>query len=159
MSLSDIDLKSSLRHAVKEVFATMLSMEMDDVDDGQRAEANGNRIVGTVSLAGQVLGNVNLHIGEGFAREITAGMLGMTPEEVGSDEEIHDVIGELSNMIGGNLKSKLCDAGLPCNLSIPTITSGKDFQIESKGWAVTEGLLLGHGGHVALIQAFIKPGV
>lgn len=159
MSLAQLDLKASIRTAVLEVFDTMLSMELTDLEDSRDITENGSRIVGTVSLAGDVLGNVNLHVGEAFARCLTAGMLGMALEEVDSEEEIHDVIGELSNMIGGNLKSKLCDAGLPCDLSIPSITSGRDFHIESKGWALNERLVFGHAEHVAMIQAFIKPGV
>jgi len=59
---------------------------------------------------------------------------GMDEDEIEGDEEVHDVVGELSNMIGGDLKSRLCDAGLTCELSIPTITSGKEFQVQPKGW-------------------------
>ena len=68
------------------------------------------------------------------------------------------MIGELSNMIGGDLKSRLCDAGFECELSIPSITSGKDFNIESKGWAVNEAVCFQHGEHIALIEDFIKNG-
>ena len=85
-------------------------------------------------------------------------MLGMELDEVDSDEEVHDVIGELSNMIGGDLKSRLCDAGFTCELSIPSITAGKDFSIESKGWAVNETVCFQFENHIALIEAYIKNG-
>ena len=53
-------------------------------------------------------------------------------EEVG-DPEVNDVIGELCNMIGGTLKSNLCDAGFSCQLSLPAVLRGADLQIETPG--------------------------
>lgn len=156
MDLSTFDLPKFLRGATQEVFDTMLSMAL--VEAQTNAFAETSRIVGSVSLAGSVSGTVNIHVGNTFACRITANMLGMELDEIDSDEEIHDVIGELSNMIGGDLKSRLCDAGFECQLSIPSITSGKDFKIESKGWAVNEIVCFQYEDHVALIEAFIKNG-
>ena len=131
-------------------------MELTEQEDRQFTATS--RVVGAVSLAGGVSGTVNIHVDDTFACLITANMLGMELGEIESDEEIHDVIGELSNMIGGDLKSRLCDAGFTCELSIPSITSGKDFCIESKGWAVKEMVYFQHQEHIALIEAFIKNG-
>jgi CheY-specific phosphatase CheX len=156
MDLAAFDLPSFLRGATQEVFDTMLSMELTEKDHQEFTEAS--RIVGSVSLAGSVSGTVNIHVGDTFASQITANMLGMELDEIDSDEEVHDVIGELSNMIGGDLKSRLCDAGFTCELSIPSITSGKDFSIESKGWAVNEIVYFQYQGHIALVEAFIKNG-
>ncbi|MCD6184766.1 MAG: chemotaxis protein CheX, partial [Deltaproteobacteria bacterium] len=83
-------------------------------------------------------------------------MLGMEVEEIESDEEIYDVIGELSNMIGGDLKSRLCDADLECQLSIPSTTSGSNFRIESKGWIKQERIAFISGEKKALAEVFIK---
>ena len=156
MDLSAFDLPAVLRGATQEVFDTMLSMELAEQENQAFPEAS--RIVGSVSLAGVVSGTVNVHVGHAFACQITSNMLGMEPDEIDSDEEVHDVIGELSNMIGGDLKSRLCDAGLTCELSIPSITSGKDFNIESKGWAVNEIVCFQYQNHIALIEAFLKNG-
>ena len=156
MDLAAFDLPTFLRGATQEVFDTMLSMELSEQD--VQAMAEGNRIVGSVSLAGSASGTVNIHVSDAFACQITANMLGMDLDEIDSDEEVHDVIGELSNMIGGDLKSRLCDAGFTCELSIPSITSGKDFNIESKGWAVKERVCFQFEEHLALIEAYIKNG-
>ena len=156
MDLAAFDLPTFLRGATLEVFDTMLSMGL--VEKGNAGFPEVDRIVGSVSMAGSVSGTVNIHVSSTFASQITANMLGMEPDEIDSDEEVHDVIGELSNMIGGDLKSRLCDAGFECELSIPSITSGKDFNIESKGWAVNEAVCFQHGEHIALIEAFIKNG-
>ena len=156
MDLTAFDLPTFLRGATQEVFDTMLSMALAEKKNTGFTE--GSRIVGSVSLAGTVSGTVNIHVSDVFARRITANMLGMEPDEIDSEEEVHDVIGELSNMIGGDLKSRLCDAGFACELSIPSITSGKDFSIESKGWAVNEVVSFQYEDHIAVIEAFIKNG-
>ena len=156
MDLAAFDLPTFLRGATQEVFDTMLSMELTEQEHQEFTGAS--RIVGSVSLAGSVSGTVNIHVSDIFASQITANMLGMELDEIDSDEEVHDVIGELSNMIGGDLKSHLCDAGFTCELSIPSITSGKDFSIESKGWAVNEIVYFQYQEHIALIEAFIKNG-
>ena len=75
------------------------------------------------------MGSINLHVNGDFAKLITAAMLDMEEDEIEGDEEVHDVVGELSNMIGGDLKSRLCDVGLTCELSIPTITSGRELEL------------------------------
>jgi chemotaxis protein CheX len=156
MDLATFDLPTFLRGATQEVFDTMLSMELTEQD--AQAFSESNRIVGSVSLAGSVSGTVNIHVSDAFANQITANMLGMEVDEIDSEEEVHDVIGELSNMIGGDLKSRLCDAGFVCELSIPSITSGNNFNIESKGWAVKEFVCFQYQEHIALIEAFIKNG-
>ena len=156
MDLATFDLPPFLRGATQEVFDTMVSMELTDQD--AQAFSESNRIVGSVSLAGSVSGTVNIHVSDAFASQITANMLGMEVDEIDSEEEVHDVIGELSNMIGGDLKSRLCDAGFVCELSIPSITSGNNFNIESKGWAVKEFVCFQYQEHIALIEAFIKNG-
>jgi len=158
MELAAFNLPTFLRSATQEVFETMLSMGLQEENAAAALFHDTSRVVGSVSLAGNVSGTVNIHVGDPFAKLITANMLGMDVAEVESEEEIHDVIGELSNMIGGDLKSRLCDAGFACSLSIPSITSGKDFNIESKGWAVNERVIFKFEEHIALIEAFIKNG-
>lgn len=158
--MSDIralDLKGFVTNSVKSVFQTMLSMdiEMDRTLENEESSANGH-IVGTVGFAGAVMGTINLFVSRTFGREMAAAMLGTTVEDIGSDEEVNDVIGEVCNMVGGDLKSRLCDAGLTCSLSIPSVTYGNGFKIESKGWARYEQLGFGTRQHFALLELYVK---
>jgi chemotaxis protein CheX len=155
-SINSLDIKSLITNVVSEVFDTMLSMEVESIDGKPPEPDNGNLIVGSVGFAGAVLGNLNLHVAEEFACRMTAAMLGMETDEIESDEEVHDVIGELCNMICGDLKSRLCDAGLPCELSIPSITSGKEFKIESRGWERNEQYGFRNQNHTALVAVYMK---
>jgi len=156
--LSSLDLKGFITNAVSDVFDTMLSMEVETVAANQSENQNGSHIVGTVSFAGVVMGNLNMHINNEFAREMTAAMLGMETDEIDGDEEVHDVIGEVCNMIGGDLKSRLCDSNLTCELSIPSITSGNEFSIESRGWDRSESYAFRNKQHTAVVEVYIKAG-
>jgi len=156
MNLDALDIKAFTTNAVHEVFKTMLSMEVVPAGDGSPDGFDGTRVVGSVSFAGKVLGNISIHMNEAFARVMTAVMLGMEEEEVQGEEDVNDVIGEMSNMIGGNLKSRLCDAGLRCDLSIPNITCGTSFHIECRNWARHERLDFHYGPHAVAVEVCIK---
>jgi CheY-specific phosphatase CheX len=155
--IHDVDLRSFVTHSMQSVFDTMLSMKLEAEEPPQRESVTtGNHVVGTVGFAGVVMGNVNVFVSREFAREITAAMLGMTVDDIGSDEEVHDVVGEVCNMVGGDLKSRLCDAGLTCSLSIPSITFGNSFRVESKGWDRHELLGFRNSHNSALIEIYVK---
>jgi chemotaxis protein CheX len=157
--IQSIDLKSFVSKATTSVFETMLSMPLAaEAPPNRESVTTGEHVVGTVGLAGTVMGNVSIFVTREFAREMAAAMLGMAAEEVGSDEEVNDVIGEVCNMVGGDLKSRLCDAGFACSLSIPSITSGRSFRIESRGWDRHELLGFRNSHHSALLEVYIKNG-
>lgn len=153
--INTVDLKSYVGNAVNEVFDTMLSMEVEFSDAYAQKTLEGNRIVGSVSFAGELMGSICIHVPSVFAHLMTAAMLGMELDEIQS-EEVNDVIGEVSNMIGGGLKSRFCDSGFDCVLSIPSITSGTDFNIESRDWARHESFAFRHQQHFGFLEVFIK---
>lgn len=152
-----IDLKGFVTNAVRGVFQTMLSMPLE-VEETPAVErlAAGRHIIGTVGFAGAAMGNVSLFVSPEFAREMTAAMLGLSVSEVGGDEEVNDVIGEVCNMVGGDLKSRLCDAGFSCSLSIPSVTYGDNLRTESKGWDRHERFGVRNRRHSALMEVYIK---
>ena len=155
--IQTLDLKGFVIHSVESVFQTMLSMEIE-LENPAVKESIGNNglIVGTVGFAGKIIGNINLFVSRAFGREMASAMLGMTVDEIGSGEEVNDVIGEVCNMVGGEMKSRLCDAGLNCSLSIPSVTYGNDFKIESKGWGQHEQLGFRNRQHSGLLEIYVK---
>lgn len=154
--IQKLDLKSIAVNSTRQVFSTMLSMPIEEAGGIDGQDIAGNRVVGSVSFAGDVMGNIYIHVSGDFAKKMAAAMLGMEPDEIEDDEEVNDVIGEVSNMIGGDMKSRLCDAGFPCQLSIPNITRGSDFKIDSLGWVRHERIGFDRAGDIALIDVYIK---
>lgn len=156
-AIAALDLNGIVDTAIRDVFDTMLSLPIDVLAAPGSDDVEGRRFVGAVSFTGSVIGSIKIQVGHGFASLICADMLGMELDELDGEEDIKDVIGELSNMIGGDLKSRLCDQGLTCELSIPSITSGTDFAVEDMGWLRHERVAFRHAAHTALVDVFIKP--
>jgi chemotaxis protein CheX len=111
----------------------MLSLKAEPAAEFDVNHLTGERVCGTVGLAGEtVTGLVYLHLTSTFGREVAAAMLGMAPGDVIGNVEINDVVGEVTNMIGGGLKSWLCDAGATCVLTAPAVIRGTSFAINAK---------------------------
>ncbi|MFN3534629.1 MAG: chemotaxis protein CheX [Desulfatiglandales bacterium] len=153
-----IDLRSFVTNGVKEVFDKMLSMGIRPVEISPTDTIEGSKVVGSVSFAGAILGSVNIHIPNQLSKVLAAGMLGLSPEDIEGDDEVNDVVGELSNMIGGYLKSRFCDAGFPCELSIPSVTKGSDFRVESLQWDTREKFGFEPDGGRIILEVFLKRG-
>ena len=153
--INKLDLKGFCANSTRSVFHTMLSMAVSAAEADPSMELSGSKVVGCVGFAGDVIGNICVHVSKEFGRVMAAAMMGMEVDEI-EDDEINDVIGEVSNMVGGDMKSKLCDAGFPCVLSIPNVTSGRDFKIESKGWMRHEKIAFQHQEELSMVEVFIK---
>lgn len=131
MPALELDVRGFMTKSVLHVFATMLSIRLDVLPPEEEVTFEGEKVVGSVNFVGKMNGVVHIHVTDVFAKQMTASMLGIKPEQVRSVANIDDAIGELTNMLGGNLKSRLADHGFPCVLSIPSVTRGKDFNIQN----------------------------
>jgi len=137
-SIHTFDVQTKIVDSVREVFDMMLSMDLEFHPQVAQNYMFGDRVLGTINLVGKVMGIVTIQVREKFSRAMTGRMLDIDPDDIQSMDEIKDVIGELLNMIGGNLKSSLCDAGLNCILSTPALTTGKDYNFETKAMSRNE---------------------
>lgn len=79
-----------------------------------------NGTTSSVSVTGAWSGHVVVACSPGAARAVTAALLGMEPDET-TGEDIADAMGELANVIGGNIKSLLDE---PSQLSLPHVVTG-----------------------------------
>lgn len=154
--INSVDISTTVINSVIDVYYTMLSMEIQSIQEVPPDFREDKRTVGTVSFAGDVHGMFNIQVNDNFARIMTAAMLGMEEDEIESEEEVFDVIREMSNIIGGNLKSAFVDVGLSCALSTPAITNGLDFRVESLNIIKTQRFLFNCEGHTIIIDAGIK---
>jgi flagellar motor switch protein FliN len=128
--INGFDIRSRMQEAVREVFDTLLSMQVTLADSDPPDPGGTHRTVGAVYFSGEVTGSFSIEVNTDFARRMTARMLGLELEEVEAEENITDLIAEITNTIGGNLKSALNDQGFSCAISTPFLTSGTDFTIE-----------------------------
>ena len=151
-----LDIISTAGDTLIEMFDTMLSMTLESSDSTQDADLEGHRVVGSVSFAGDVMGTTSILVSRTFARIITSKISDTPLEEVQDDEEIMDIIGEMCNIIGGNLKSGFCDTGLVCAISPPSITVGENFKIETLNMARYERFAFRFYDHDIFLELCVK---
>ena len=128
-SIAPSEIESFMVGHLTEVFDTMLTLKATPIT-GLDPSHFAERVSGSVGFAGEnVTGAVYLHLSAPFALQAAATMLGLKPEELGSDADVNDVIGEVTNMLAGGLKSWLCDAGATCALTTPAVIRGTSFSV------------------------------
>ena len=128
---SKLGIIESTGDTVIELFDVMLNMQVEPVEEKEPPPSMEPRMLGQVGFAGQVKGALEIMVTESFARRIACGMLGIEEDEIEGEEDLKDVIGEVTNIIAGNLKAAFNDSGLYCRISPPNITYGTDFNIET----------------------------
>ncbi len=123
---------SELTQVVESVWSTMLNLEVVVCDTPWYQSAD--HLTATVQLSGHWNGAAILECNRRQACVFAACFLSMdVPDAV--DDDVRDVLGELANMIGGNLKA-LFASGI--HLSIPTVADGSDFSLRVCGSKVDE---------------------
>jgi flagellar motor switch protein FliN/FliY len=158
VDLKSFDIATSVTDSLIELFDMMLSLELTLADDQESEAFDGNKIAGSVDLAGRVLGRLVISVSEEFSHFMTAAMLDITIDEAKNEESIKDVISEVCNIVGGNLKSAFCDVGLTCKLSPPSFTTGDDFKIESLNVARYEKFVFSYQEHRVIVEVGVKVG-
>lgn len=121
---------SPLSLALVKTFGTMLAMQLE-VENARTSEPfSGEHVMGIIGFSGKAEGRVYLRLSLEGARLIASRLLGLSAPELAS-ADITDAIGELLNIVTGNFKSNLCDAGLNCTLQTPSVTRTGDFSIRA----------------------------
>lgn len=154
--VEEFDVKTPVTDQVIEVFDMMLSMELKPSEDDLKSKFDQNRLVGTVSFIGSLMGLFSIHVNKEFSHQMTAAMLGIELDEVDGGEDVKDVISEMCNMVGGNLKSKFCDSGMTCELSTPSLTTGSNFKIEAKDMVKFDRLSFMYGEIPIVVEVVLK---
>ena len=132
-TISTAQISEYLTRHLGDVFEMMLSMKVVSTPATDIHHIEGERVTGSVGLAGEtVTGSVYLHVSGAFSAQATMAMLGLTPDEVPAQTDINDVVGEVTNMLAGGLKSWLCDSGASCALTTPAVIRGTSFEINPK---------------------------
>lgn len=120
-----ITLYNEIVEGTKDVFSTML---MIDLNEGETVENDAvqSNLSSILGLGGDVKGMLGVHCPEQTAKKITGELLGMEVDSL--DEDVNDAIGEIANMIAGNLKLSFDKQGLNVMLAIPTTVMGKSYK-------------------------------
>jgi chemotaxis protein CheX len=150
------DIRKYTSSHLQSVFDTMLALKASISPDAETHSLTGLRVTGTVGMAGENFnGLVYLHLPASLAAKAAAAMLGLAPEDLG-EAEVNDVIGEVTNMVAGGLKSWLCDSGAPCSLTTPAIIRGDSFAVTPKHGVELIVINFDCEGHACLAEVHVK---
>lgn len=121
-------------------------LEQELVQDFSPADRiSGPTMTGCVQISGDWEGTVFLQLGLETARSAAETMFMADPGSL-SDDEIGDGLGELTNMVGGNIKSLLPGQ---CALSLPSVAEGENCTVRVPGSVLVHRVpLVGEGGPV-----------
>ncbi len=89
-------------------------------------EVNDYDVSGVIGLTGEAKGAVVLSMNQNLARRLTALLTGS--DHADFDDDVIDAIGEIINIIAGNVKRDL-EESFRLYISLPTIVSGANHQI------------------------------
>jgi chemotaxis protein CheX len=120
--LSDVSVEM-LSEIVKSVFLTMMDLELSCSE--KPWHPGGDRLTSFVQLTGDWNGAVMIECSRHQACHFAGRILAMDPPDA-VDDDVRDVLGELANMIGGNMKSGMTTG---VRLSMPTVLDGSDYDL------------------------------
>jgi chemotaxis protein CheX len=127
-------LPNELTKIVESVFATMVNLEVHAYETPWFP--NGDHLTAVLHMAGDWNGAVLLKCDRRQACRFAGRFLSLDPPSV-VDDDVRDVLGELVNMIGGNVK---CVLPPGMQLSMPSVVDGSDYCLRVCGTMVRDRL-------------------
>jgi CheY-specific phosphatase CheX len=145
-----------LTKAVHETFETMVGMPLEQADPQTVSMPDYKFLTSAVRFAGQANGQVTLAFSAHLSLVLAAQLLGGDIEEH-TPEAINDVIGELVNIVTGNLQSKLCDAGLTSEVGLPEVKFETVLPTEAVPGGSSDHFFFHCGTHTLAVCLSIDP--
>ncbi len=124
-----MEIRDKIIETTQEIFSSMVMMDVSASEEPvTESSVHSESITGLIGLAGTYKGVLAIHMPNMVALAVTSSFLGMDVEEINADVE--DAIGELANMLGGNVKTILSESGRDINLSLPSTISGREYNFQ-----------------------------
>ncbi|RCU51580.1 MULTISPECIES: chemotaxis protein CheX [Corallincola] len=118
--------------SLNNVLGTMASLELKAgkprLKKDEKAQGDVSGLIGMVGP--QTKGSLSITFEGTLALEIMQRMLGERPTEI--NEEVTDMVGEITNMVTGGAKNILGDKGYDFDMATPVVVSGMGHTISHK---------------------------
>lgn len=149
-----LELDVDLHPITSDIWSAMFGLVVEPKPEAVDHAADERVVTGVVQITGDHEAAVTVQCSEPLARRATAAMFGAEEDEL-TDEEVSDCVGELANMTGGNVKSALFGTN---QLSLPSVTVGRDYQVSVRGSRVTQRAGFTCEGHLLVVSLFQRNG-
>ncbi len=124
-----MELLEKIIESTREIFLSMIMMEVVASSELiTESSIHEDSITGLIGLAGTHKGVLAIHMPNKVAIAVTSSFLGMEVEEI--NEDVEDAIGELANILGGNVKAFLSENGRDISLSLPSTITGEKYNFQ-----------------------------
>lgn len=147
------DWPATLRETTIEVFTTMVGSAVTTPE--KEAVPAHFEVTGMIGIAGPLSAILTLRCRARSAALIVSQMLGVSIHEAASLK--CDAVGEICNMLAGHFKAKI-GMGDACQLSLPTVLVGKDYQMRSPSKDIRMVITMLYQGEPLWIALDIRPG-
>lgn len=128
----NVDFINPFLQSLINVLSTMANMQLTPgkpklkTDNLAKGDVSG--LIGMVSP--QAKGSMSITFEQGLIFEIMQNMLGERPSAL--DDEVTDLVGELTNMVTGGAKNLLHDKGYDFDMATPVVVAGIGHRISHK---------------------------
>ncbi len=127
-SMTETNYEAETAQIVGDVFGAMLGMELGHVERGPEPAGTEGVLSAGVYFTGPWRGAALVECTPSQAREFARRLMPL--EGPLSTDDVRDALGEIANMVGGNLKAIL-PAGV--GISMPSVVAGSDFTLRVCG--------------------------
>lgn len=134
---------SSLLNVMSTMAKMELTPEKPKLKKTEVAHGDVSGLIGMIS--DKAKGSLSITFDGSLALQTMKGMVGEGPDEI--NDEITDLVGEITNMVTGGAKRMLSEKGIEFDMATPVVVSGKNHSIhhKAKGPVVIIPLSSPHG--------------
>ncbi|MFN2524321.1 MAG: chemotaxis protein CheX [Mycobacteriales bacterium] len=122
--------EDDIQEIATSIWETLFSAPLERTDSAH--DVPEPVVTGCVTIEGAWNGAVMFRCEQALA-QVLAGELFQSPSPTA--DEVRDTVGELTNMLAGNVKALLPD---PSRISLPTVAFGGDYELRVLGTATIE---------------------
>ncbi len=123
----------------QDVWSSFLVLDLEEHPLGKAAlPLDGRTMTGCVHVSGEWQGSIFVELTSDHAVQAAEAMFAADPGSL-TPGEVGDAIGELTNMVGGNIKSLL---PAPSKLSLPSVAEGLSYTVRVPGATLVDEITL-----------------
>ncbi|MDP2561498.1 chemotaxis protein CheX [Psychrobium sp. 1_MG-2023] len=125
----NVDFINPFLDSLLNVLSTMASTTLKPGKPAlKKNEVAHGDVSGLIGMVGpNTKGSLSISFEESLALQIMHRMLGESPSEI--NEEVTDMVGEITNMVTGGAKNLLGNKGYEFDMATPVVVSGKNHSI------------------------------
>jgi chemotaxis protein CheX len=138
--------EQDIRDITDSVWTNILQTNAASGPECATPEMSGTILTSCVQITGRWEGAVTIQCPIGLARTAASVMFDADPVTV-SDADIRDALGELANMVGGNIKALLPG---PTHLSLPVVVEG-----DKQSLSICHAVAVQTVGFASIGEAFV----